>query len=84
MKAIVAHNYTSLSGLEFLLSAGMPQCHRGFQNRMTTGVTVVTEKCHAMGSHVPAYLIFFNISILQWVLFNYFSDDEWCVPLVFS
>ncbi|XP_075735935.1 uncharacterized protein LOC119170106 isoform X2 [Rhipicephalus microplus] len=75
------HRHVRRRGLESLPSAGMLQCHQGLQNRMTTGVTVVTEKCHAIGSRAHAHFIFFNSSILQWVFHNYFYDDEMvCTP----
>lgn len=54
----VCFDCTSPSGLEFLPSAGMLHCHRGVQNRMTTGVMVVTE---IAGAHTsPALSLFFN------------------------
>lgn len=84
MHGMLRSKENELCCLESLPSAGMLQCHQGLQNRMTTGVTVVTEKCHAIGSRAHAHFIFFNSSILQWVFHNYFSDDEWCVLLVLS
>lgn len=53
----VCFDCTSPSGLEFLPSAGMLHCHRGVQNRMTTGVMVVTEIAGAHAS--PALSLFF-------------------------
>lgn len=58
----VCFDCTSPSGLEFLPSAGMLHCHRGVQNRMTTGVMVVTE---IAGAHTSPALSFFFFTLAE-------------------